>query len=246
MEKHIEENFKKQSKAKLPWSIKQARRMYRHGFDKKTRSGRHRRLTFMFSNLGMLRKNASRSLRIVYRITRSGKIKYGKDSQVRVVRETARRPFLHGFTHADKNASAARRRDFYMPDHVPALDLWPVQEFEDYLRTERPPSGGYLLAAPLGRYGHRTTRYGSHGTAFIQAYKHAFPKAKDFGNFGSGSARKSLAQWLWTAGWAKRIIADAGGWFSRKSAVDLYFKTEPRRILEAIRSIGRTSGRNRR
>ena len=147
---------------------------------------------------------------------------------------------------ADKNATAKKRRDVYIPDKVRALRIRCVDMLEDYLRREKPPSGGLLLAAPVGRTRFRDTPYSNHHAAFRAAYKQAFPEADDAGKFGSGSARKAMAQWLWASGWAKRVIADAGGWFCKKSAVDQYFKTQPRDILRAIRSVGLTRGQNRR
>ena len=59
---------------------------------------------------------------------------------------------------------------------------------------------------------------------------------------GTHSGRKSLAQWLWDDGHCRRIIADAGGWFLKRDAVDMYFKTARHIILNAVKSIGRSLG----
>lgn len=244
MLKHLGNHYKKPSKAKLPWSIAQMRRMYRHGYPD-TRSGRHRCLTLMFSNVGMLRKNASRRLTCTYELL-PRTIIYAPDSRVKVVRERGQRPLIHAAVAADKNATSKKRRDVYIPDKVRALRINCVKMLEDYLRREKPPSGGLLLAAPVGRTRFRDTPYSNHHAAFRAAYKRAFPEADDTDKFGSGSARKAMAQWLWASGWAKRVIADAGGWFCKKSAVDQYFKTQPRDILRAIRNVGLTRGQNRR
>lgn len=241
--KHMAENFKKPSKAKQPWSIAQMRRMLRNGF-KPTRSGKHQKLCLMFSNLGILRKNASRRLIIKYDVI-GNQVIYHEDSGVKVNRD-GDKPFIQGRVYVDKNVTARKQREFFIPHKVRRLGVRPVDFLESYLINERPPSGGYLLAAPIGATGFRDTPYGNHGSAFVNAYKAAFPNADDSKRFGSGSARKAMAQWLWSAGWAKRVIADAGGWFSKKSAVDLYFKTEPKKIMFAIRNVGRTCGQNRR
>jgi hypothetical protein len=56
---------------------------------------------------------------------------------------------------------------------------------------------------------------------------------------GTHSGRKSLAQWLWDDGHCRRIIADAGGWFLKRDAVDMYFKTARHIILSAVKNVGR-------
>ncbi len=55
---------------------------------------------------------------------------------------------------------------------------------------------------------------------------------------GTHSGRKSLSQWLWDDGHCRRLIADAGGWFLKRDAVDLYFKTAADTILAAVRRVG--------
>ena len=57
-------------------------------------------------------------------------------------------------------------------------------------------------------------------------------------SLGTHSGRKSLAQWLWDDGHCRRIIADAGGWFLKRDAVDMYFKTARHHILLAVAGIG--------
>ena len=236
--RHLEKNFKKEAKRKQPWTLQQARRMYTHGFPD-TRAGRHQKLCFLMCNLGLLRKNASRRLRIIYRVRDDGTIHYDPRSSVRVMRPPPpQEPFIHVKVKGDKNVTSAKQGDRYIPSYVAALDVLPVELLETYLIRDRPPSGGYLLVAPLGHAQWRDTPYGNHGPAFKKGYLRAHPEATDADKFGSGSARKALAQWMWGDGWAKRVIADAGGWFSRKSAVDLYFKTEPHRILSAIANLG--------
>ena len=63
---------------------------------------------------------------------------------------------------------------------------------------------------------------------------------------GSHSGRKSLAQWLWNAGHCRRVIADAGGWFMKRDAVDLYFKTARHTILSMVRNVGQSLARPQR
>ena len=115
-----------------------------------------------------------------------------------------------------------------------------MEELLSYLREARPPSGGYLLSAPKSIV-NKTFRPGRF-TAMAQAFKRAFRKVYPLDPLvdliGSHSGRKSLAQWLWNDGHCRRVIADAGGWFLKRDAVDLYFKTAARTILTAVRNIG--------
>ena len=165
--KHLADHYKKPSKAKRPWSIDHVRRMYRRGF-KTTRSGRQQQLCFMFSNLGMLRKNASRFLRVKYRVV-DGRVCYSSSSPVQVVRPPRGRPYIHAVVSADKNVTSRKRRDVYIPDKVYRLDVKAVDMLETYILRERPPSGGLLLAAPLGKTGFRATPYTNHHAAFRAA-----------------------------------------------------------------------------
>jgi hypothetical protein len=182
---------------------------------------------------------------VKYRVV-DGRIVYSSSSPLRVVSPPKSRRFIHALVSADKNVTSRKRRDVYIPDRVYELRIDCIDLLEDYILRERPPSGGLLLAAPLGKTGFRSNPYTNQHAAFRAAYARAHPDASDATAYGSGSARKSMAQWLWASGWAKRVIADAGGWFCKKSAVDLYFKTEPTRILHAIRHVGRVRGKNRR
>ena len=43
---------------------------------------------------------------------------------------------------------------------------------------------------------------------------------------------------MWDDGHCRRIIADDGGWFLKRDAVDMYFKTARHHILHAVASIG--------
>ena len=169
--KHLAENYKKPSKAKRPWSIAQARRIYRRGF-KDTRSGRHQKLCFMFSNLGMLRKNAARFLRVKYTI-REGRVHYAPSSQVRVIARGKDRRCIHATVGADKNVNALKRRDLYIPDVVHRLDVRPADMLDEYILRERPPSGGLLLAAPLGKTAQSLSRMPQKGTCRLWRYSEA-------------------------------------------------------------------------
>ena len=74
-------------------------------------------------------------------------------------------------------------------------------------------------------------------------YKRAFPRvtAEYLKYIGTHSGRKTLAQALWDSGFSRRLIADAGGWFLKKEAMDLYFRTARLTILRALSSLSLTA-----
>ena len=150
---------------------------------------------------------------------------------------------------ADKNVNSSKRRLAHLPEYISALNLYPVEELEYYLAYMGPPSGSFLLHAPGNSFKGfedefarstkvRTSAYSNWSGLIARAYTAAFPSATDASLYGSHSGRKSLSQWLWDDGWPRRMIADAGGWFIKKDAVDLYFKTARHTILRAVSSIG--------
>ena len=211
--------YKKPSKAMVPLALDEWRGMWERGF-LNTPQGKHQRLALLLCTLLPLRAGAAARLRVEYTV-RGGEVVYAPDSHVRVVRGDPAwgKPYVlvtvgHGRygdkrAHRDKNVSARNRRDIPIPHR--ALGLRPVKVLEDYLCTVQPPSGGYLLAAPVGRRGRfNTTEYKSAGSAWQRAYKRAFGKTKL--RLGSGSARKSMSQWLSEAGYSWFQIKDIGGW----------------------------------
>jgi hypothetical protein len=122
--------------------------------------------------LGVVRLSAGGRLRIHYRIRRSPAgaltVQWSPRSDIRVHRDDG----MHYITvrvTKDKNVKAWKHRTTYIPAFVKALDLYPVQELEKYILEERPRSGGYLLCAPLGRSGWRTTAYSNQANAFKEA-----------------------------------------------------------------------------
>ena len=115
-----------------------------------------------------------------------------------------------------------------------------MNDLLSYLARETPPSGGKLFAYPdkKGR-GFAFKKCTTFNTYLKSAYRSAFPdSSKDsVSRLGSHSGRKTLANMLWNAGFARRLIVDAGGWFLKREAIDLYFKTAPYVILQAIASL---------
>ena len=231
-------DYKKPSKAMRPLDLEEWEGLQARGFDDATRSGRHRRLAVVLCAVGPFRPVAAKLLTVDYKLDEHGGIVYGRDSAVKVVRPAAGRPYIHVVVlgKKDKNVSSNKVRHVPIPEKV--LGVRPVALLEDWLRRERPPSGGYLLAAPLGERGFYATPYTALGKAVRGAYARAFPGASLDG-VGGASPRKSLPQWLHEAGHSVEEISDVGGWALRShlGAVHTYFKTTLRQQLVIKRAL---------
>ena len=243
---NISKNFKKESKARTFLTLDEIKALWQLGFPMDIR-GMHHRLGFMLCIFGMLRQRAATLLIISYSIGKdsSGRpsVKYHDDSDVKVVRD---RPDLGVHVSirvdVDKNVDSRKSRTAYLPEHILGLGIHPVLELDSYLLTVQPPSGGFLLAAPKGLKQRTFNKnpFTAMAKVFTTAFKKVFPGSSKVSLIGSHSGRKSLAQALWNAGYCRRVIADAGGWFIKKEAVDIYFLTLPATILAAIASLGST------
>ena len=244
----LDKNYKRPSQAKSCWTLVQWVTICRFGFDLCRRSGRHHRLLFVFCTVGCLRPGATRYLRVFYRLRGSScggsTIEFLSPSDLSIPHVVVVRgdgelgPYVRGRLEKDKNVDARKPRYFYLPEHIPGLDISPVAMLEEYIIGEGVPSGGLLFAAPKGATGWYPGPYMGHGRAFVRAYGRAYPDAADHKCYGGGSARKSLGQWLWTYGWASRMISDVGGWYTPKVAMDLYFTTHRTTILQALQQLG--------
>ena len=241
----LSSNYKKKSQARVAVSIAQAEAMFTRGFKLTEIRGLHHRLSVMLCLLGMLRQKAATSLIVQYRLvpdefTGRLTVVFMEGSDIFVTSSSDCGEYIVINVDVDKNVNALKRRQAFIPDEVAALGLRPVDILREYLLRARPPTGGYLLSAPLGTKAKsfRANRFTAMADVFKKAFSAVFPADPLVKLIGSHSGRKSLSQWLWDDGHCRRIIADAGGWFLKRDAVDLYFKTAPRTILSAVRNIG--------
>ena len=135
----------------------------------------HHRLVAMISTLGPFRPGAAGALKVIY-VIRNGEVVFSRESQVRVVRGDPRHggAFVLVGSVVDKNIRKNGLREVPYPAKWMGMNTGEFLEW--YLLTYRPPSGGFLLAAPHG-LGWRSTRYTGSGKALLAAYAKAFPGA---------------------------------------------------------------------
>jgi len=238
------ENYKKRSLARVALTIEQARTMFDRWL-KNTPSGEHNKLAVALSLLGMLRQKAATNLIVRYRVhvgpTGEQTVEFLEGTDIRVVRDADLGDHIAINVDVDKNVNALKRRQGFFPDEVPALGLSPVAMDAGALPHQiQAPVRWLPTVCPQERqeenFPHH--RFTSLSNAVKRAFAAVFPLDATVELIGSHSGRKSLAQWLWNAGHCRRVIADAGGWFMKRDAVDLYFRTAPKKILHAVRYVG--------
>lgn len=229
------------AKGRLALSKAEFRAVYAGGFNLATPQGLHNRLALMLLNLGCLRRRAASYLRVAYRVV-DGRVCFlaGSDVWVGWDPDVGLR-FVGLRVLADKNV---REGDddvrAYIPERVPGLGILPVDVLLHYIVTVAPPSGGFLLAAPLGAAlpatGFRSNPYTAFSSAFQRAYRRALPGCAPalLARVGSHSGRKSLAQWLWEAYGSVRLVADVGHWRHSGEALNIYFVSPRRVILQCL------------
>lgn len=235
-------NFKKPGGGSIAISAAELHGLFANGLVATTRRGRWARLYCEFLNFGMLRNTAVNSLIVCYEIVQ-GTVRFLPESQVRVYHHPQfNAACVECKVDSDKNMNAQKAsreggRKAAFPAELPNLGVFPGNDLIDYLLRERPPSGGPLFAYPLKRgCGFSPKKCTTFNTVLRDAYKRAFPQVSTeyLKMLGTHSGRKTLAQLLWDKGFSRRLIADAGGWFLKKEAMDLYFKTAMHVILMAL------------
>ena len=223
------------------------------------RTNYHHRMCLTFLTIGLLRMNAASALKVHYKLDTSyppghiRRIVFLEESDVKVkFDDQTGLYYIEVNVEADKNVNARKRRFAFIPEEIMALGLFPVQDLIHYLTYYYSPTdeghNNFLFRAPNGGRWQWTkksfTNKGNVGgftnwsDVIKSMYQYAFPQAVDAKDFGSHSGRKTMAQWLWDDGYPRRLIADMGGWFIKRDAIDLYFTTGRSVILKAAMFIG--------
>ena len=244
-------NFKKDGGGRLPLSFAELHGLFARGFTGRTRRGRWARVYAEILNFLMLRDTAATHLICRYRVdcdpvTGVETVVFAPDSELRVYYDVAfGGQVVQASVFEDKNVDSRKASGGGRKSHAPAnLPNFGVQFGDDiinYILTVRPPSGGRFLARPEAKtLGFKETKYGGFSKTYLQpAYKLAFPDVSPeyLKRIGTHSGRLTLAQLLWNQGFERRLIADAGGWFIKREAVDLYFSTAALHIIRAVASL---------
>ena len=216
--------------------------IWKEGLDG-NRRGRHHRLVMMISTFGPFRPKAAAHLKVSYAV-KGGKIVYGSQSEVRVIRGDPRwkQPYVLIVSKVDKNVDPSKVRRVPIPRKV--LGVRVVEQLENYLLDLRPPTGGFLLAAPQGKGKWRSTAFTAWGNVIQGAYERTFPNIELDDKIGGCSMRKSWPQWMQRAGNSDREQVDICGWSrksiqQRKGTKEVYVITELDSQLLIKQSIGR-------
>ena len=243
-------NFKKEGGGRLPLSFAELHGLMARGFTGRTRRGRWARLYNTVLNFLMLRNVAASHLNVAYDIAIDADgnetVVFLPLTEIGVWFDTAfNADIVYANVREDKNVDARRAADggrkAYCPAVLPNFGIDFGKDLIDYILYVRPPSGGPLLTRPSKKgFGFDSVKSNNFSKDYLQpAYKQAFPdvSAEYLRRLGTHSGRLTLAQLLWNAGFERRLIADAGGWFIKREAVDLYFSTASLHILQAMAAL---------
>ena len=243
-------NFKKDGGGRLPLAFAELHGLFARGLIGRTRRGRWARLYAEILNFLMLRDTAATHLRLLYHITTEengqDKVAFEPDSEIRVYYDVAYgADVVQVAVHEDKNVDSRRAAGGGRKSHAPAkLPNFGVDfgaDLVDYILYVRPPTGSRLLARPDAKTsGFQTSIFKGFSKSYLQpSYKTAFPDVSPdyLKRIGTHSGRLTLAQLLWNQGFERRLIADAGGWFIKREAVDLYFATAALHIIRAVAAL---------
>ena len=224
----IVSKFKDPVLAKLLLSINSIITVLDHGFKTATRFGRQHHLFTIFCTFGPLRPNAAAHLIVRYVIT-DGVLSTLPDSDVKFFPNgdpDHSERFLCITVFVDKNVNPSQPQVRYLPAFVCGVPVYDI--IYNYILIERPPSGGYLLAAPKSLRagsGFRDTPFSAFNENFKSAVATALPELTA-SDYGGGTPRKSMAQWLNVAGIPRHVIADVCGWARPdRNAMDGYQHT---------------------
>ena len=243
---------KNPSSAKQPFTAIQFLTIALYGFDLSVVGGLHGRLVLMLLGLGPFRPKLACSFAVDYEVRQCAdgtlEVVFGEESEVFLDDEGA----IVCTVKRDKNVTKLNQRLAHIPES--AMGFEAADMLIEYLLVVRPPKG-YLTAAPVnmrekvsalrvlaagwyreGRF--HTGPYTASSKMIQRAYKMAFPGSTDEALYGGGTPRKSLAEFLWAAGFQKRIIRDLGGWaVPKQEAVDMYFRTRPHKRKKILSSL---------
>ena len=233
MLKIIMDKFNRPPVQKLHLTISAFKDVVFRGFNQASRYGRQQFLFAVLCMAAPLRPGAAKfvtcSYTVIHDIVTTTSV---SNVELKPAGALWSRPYIKLTVHIDKNVVPGYPRIMYIPGQVVGIDIYGA--LCDYLNKERPPSGGYLLAAPSAAGGGKfnSNPYTNFGPAFKKAVGLAQPDLSP-AEYSGGSPRKSMAQWLYNANIPRHVIADIGGWkLTHRDAMDGYHTTEPTRAMQ--------------
>ena len=200
------------------------------------RFGLHNLLFTVLSAFVPARPDAVANLRLVYTVV-DNKVITDPSSSVQIHYEGNHNwdgPHLYFFIKVEKNVASGKPRHAYVPATVCGFPIFEC--LVNYILTQAPISGNYLLSAPAAKEGNkwRNNTYSNFNEAFQKAVARALKDDINPKDFGGGTPRKSFAQMLNVAGYSDELKAAIGGWsLPDKAPMRKYMVITPRMQMQA-------------
>lgn len=233
----VNKHYKKPSSAKRALSASEL--VFMLAACDQSRLGRHHHLCLTICTFGMMRQKAASHITVSYELSFPSPnrplLSFLPDSHLQFG-HAGSELFLDILIPEDKNHPSSRGpHHAIVPMSIPGLHVSPGRDIVQYIIDQQPPSGSYLLSAPLGNNKWRSTAYSKLGDVFKSAWQRAFPQLPVPQDVSSHSGRKTLAQLFHNAGMSEQLIAAAGGWsLLKRQAVHMYFEMTPSDVLSAF------------
>ena len=232
--------YKLPVRAKLQMSVETLFEVLFKGFDNSTRFGLHQLTFFVVSMCAPCRPGAAANIKISYHVT-GEEVHTTADSDIRFFPKGTplwRFAYILIRITTEKNVTPSSPRWVYIPGTMLGFNVYDI--IHGYVLTQRPPSGGFMLAAPKSAHGTGfwSVPYTNYGNAFQKAVTRSLNGALDAKDYGGGTPRKSFAQWMNAAGVPRHVMADICGWSLRnRDAMDGYMQTTPEMMMRIKTSL---------
>lgn len=233
-------NYKLPVRAKQLMSVEVLCEVLFKGFDNSTRYGLHQLVFFILSMCLPCRPGGVAHIKISYTVF-GDRVCTTENSDIRFYPEGTpiwRRAYILVRIACEKNVTPDNPAWRPIPGVMLGRNIYSI--IHDYVLTQRPPSGGYMMVAPKSPQGKtfHDTPYTNFNPAFQKAVSRGLNGALDARDYGGGTPRKSFAQWMNATGVPRHVMADICGWSLRnRDAMDGYMKTTPEMVLRVKSSL---------
>ena len=254
MRSTVSRNIRTAYKAKRPLEFELLFALLEGTRDPKSLNDQHLRMHLILIGVGMIRPGAASIIEVHYTLDSSG-VTFLPRSHIHIRTNadgTGRHLYIE--VHADKNRNPSLPiREVFIPEHIGALELHPIQDVLNYLIRFKPNSANHFLTA-----GPRTNgtwaSYKPDKYKIVNGYKpnkdlrfYALkllpnPTKEFLAGFTATSLRKTLTQTLTDDGWPEAVICDVGGWARPKIILNSYATTPPHIRLLVLTSLTQSLG----